>query len=119
MAQFDIEYFKNLILEKREEILEELNDGELKESLKDGPGERSHAFHLADIGSDSNEREKSFMVASIEGGILAQLDEALGRIEEGSYGICAICDEPIHPNRLEAIPYAKLCLECKANEERV
>ena len=119
MDQFDLEYFKNLILEKRKEIFDELNEGELKESIQEGPGENSYAFHLADVGSDSNEREKSFMVASIEGNILAELDEALGRIEDGSYGICAICNEPIHPKRLEAIPYAKLCLECKANEEKV
>ena len=119
MDQFDLEYFKNLILEKRKEIFDELNEGELKESIKDGPAERSYAFHLADVGSDSNEREKSFMVASIEGDILTELDEALERIKDGTYGMCVICDEPIHPHRLEAIPYAKLCLKCKANEEKV
>jgi len=119
MGQLNLDYFKNLILEKRKEIFEELNEGELKESLQEGPGENSYAFHLADVGSDSNEREKSFIVASIEGDILAELDEALERIKDGTYGMCVICDEPIHPHRLEAIPYAKLCLECKANEERV
>ncbi len=119
MEQLDFEYFKNLILEKRKEIFEELNEGELKESIQESPGEKSYAFHLADLGSDVNEREKSFLVASIEGGILAELDEALNRIEDGTYGICAICDEPIHPQRLEAIPYTKLCLDCKATEENL
>lgn len=119
MEQLNLERFKNIILDKQKEILEELNDGELKESIKEGPGEKSYAFHLADVGSDSNEREKSFLVASIEGNILTELGDALERIKNGSYGICAICEEPIHPKRLEAIPYAKLCLACKANEERI
>lgn len=119
MTQLDLEHFKKLILAKRKQIFEELNEGELKESLQEGPGENSYAFHLADVGSDSNEREKSFLVASIEGDMLAELDDALERIENGSFGICAICDQPIHPNRLEAIPYTRLCIECKANEEKV
>jgi len=119
MEQLNLEFFKNIILDKRKEILEELNEGELKESIQEGPGENSYAFHLADVGSDSNEREKSFMVASLQGGILAELEEALDRMENGGYGICAICEQPIHPKRLEAIPYAKLCLDCKAKEERV
>lgn len=119
MERLDFEFYKKLILEKRKEIFQELNEGELKESLKEGPGENSYAFHLADVGSDSNEREKSFMVASIEGSILAELDEALQRIENGTYGLCAICEQPIHPKRLEAIPYTKLCLACKAKEEQV
>ncbi len=119
MEMHDLGFYKKVILEKRKEIFQELNEGELKESIEEGPGENSYAFHLADVGSDSNEREKSFLVASIEGDILAELDEALERINNGSYGVCVICDEPIHPKRLEAIPYAKLCLECKANQEKV
>lgn len=119
MMQLNLELFKNLILEKRKQIFEELNEGELKESLQEGPGENSYAFHLADVGSDSNEREKSFLVAAIEGGMLAELDDALERIDNGSFGFCAICEQPIHPKRLEAIPYTRLCLECKANEEKV
>ena len=119
MAQLDLDFFKNLILEKQREIFEELNEGDLKESLQEQSSDKSYAFHMADVGSDNNEREKSFMVASIEGDILTELNEALDRIENGTYGICAICDEPIHPRRLEAIPYAKLCLNCKAREEKI
>lgn len=118
MKKFDLEHYKNLILGKRKEIFEELKQGELKESIQEAPAENTYAFHMADLGSDVNEREKSFMVASIENGILAEMDDALTRIEEGSYGNCAVCDQPIHPNRLEAIPYTKLCLDCKAREER-
>lgn len=119
MAQLDLDFFKSLILEQQQEVFDELNEGDLKESLKEEVIDKSYAFHMADVGSDNNEREKSFMVASIEGNMLRELNEALDRIENGTYGICAICDEPIHPSRLEAIPYAKLCLECKAKEENL
>lgn len=117
MEKFDIEYFKSIILDKRQKIYQELNQGELKESIREAPGENSYAYHLADVGSDSNEREKSFLVASLEGDILAELDDALQRIEDGSYGHCVVCDQMIGRKRLEAIPYTKLCLSCKAQEE--
>jgi RNA polymerase-binding protein DksA len=116
MEQHELEYFKNLILEKHEEILDELENGEFKE-LRSESSEKSYAFHMADMGSDNNEREKSFMVASLEGDILAELDDALTRIENGSYGICEVCSSEINRNRLEAIPYAKLCLDCKSQFE--
>lgn len=118
MEKIDLELVKSKILEKRQKIYQELNQGELKESIKESPGENSYAYHLADVGSDSNEREKSFMVASLERDMMAELDDALQRIEEGSYGHCVVCDQLINPKRLEAIPYTKLCLSCKANEEK-
>ena len=45
------------------------------------------------------------------------MNEALSRIENNTFGICVMCKEQINRNRLEAIPYTKFCLECKANEE--
>ncbi len=118
MSNLKLDHYRELILAKRREIYEELKQGELKEAIQEAPAENSYAFHMADLGSDVNEREKSFLVAALENDILAELDEALIRIEEGTYGLCAVCDQPIDPKRLEAIPYAKLCLECKAREER-
>jgi RNA polymerase-binding protein DksA len=117
MEKIDLEFFRSMILEKRQKIYQELNQGELKESIKESPGENSYAYNLADVGSDSNEREKSFMVASLEGNLLAELDDSLERIHDGSYGHCVVCDQQISSKRLEAIPYTKLCLSCKAKEE--
>jgi len=49
--------------------------------------------------------------------LLMKIDEALGRVEEGSFGICLDCEEPIEPRRLEARPVSTLCIACKETEE--
>ncbi|NOZ62568.1 MAG: TraR/DksA family transcriptional regulator [Calditrichaeota bacterium] len=54
----------------------------------------------------------------MEGSVLQQIDDAVARIEEGSYGECVICGAEIHPKRLEAVPYARLCISCKEKEEK-
>jgi DnaK suppressor protein len=53
-----------------------------------------------------------------ERGMLREIDEALDRIDEGTYGICEECGEPIAETRLKALPYATLCVDCKADRER-
>lgn len=122
----ELEYFKKIILEKRKEILEELSI--LKESMMDvTTGEyasenSTYSMHM-EQGTDAMEREKTFLFASREGKFLNYLDDALRRIEKGTYGICLDCmDEPkdlcktcplIPKERLEAVPHAQLCVECK------
>ncbi len=125
-GQKDLEHFKRIILEKRKEILEELQI--LKESMMDiTTGEYAsensmYSTHM-EQGTDAMEREKTFLFASREGKFLNYLDDALRRIEKGTYGICLDCIEspkylcktcPLIPKeRLEAVPHAQLCVECK------
>lgn len=122
----ELEYFKQLIMEKRKEILEELSI--LKESIMDvTTGEyasenSTYSMHM-EQGTDAMEREKTFLFASREGKFLNYLDDALRRIEKGTYGFCIECiDEPkylcktcplIPKERLEAVPHAQMCVECK------
>ena len=122
----DLEYFKGIILEKRKEILEELQI--LKESMMDvTTGEYAsensmYSTHM-EQGTDAMEREKTFLFASREGKFLNYLDDALRRIDKGTYGICIDCIDvpknycktcPLIPKeRLEAVPHAQLCVECK------
>jgi DnaK suppressor protein len=122
----DLAFFKKLILEKRKEILEELTI--LKESMMDvTTGEyasenSTYSTHM-EQGTDAMEREKTFLFASREGKFLNYLDDALRRIEKGTYGICLECIDtpkelcktcPLIPKaRLEAVPHAQLCVECK------
>jgi DnaK suppressor protein len=122
----DLAHFKELILEKRKEILEELTI--LKESMMDvTTGEYSsensmYSTHM-EQGTDAMEREKTFLFASREGKFLNYLDDALRRIEKGTYGFCIECiDDPkgycktcplIPKERLEAVPHAQMCVECK------
>ncbi len=121
MTKKKLEYFKNLILQKRAELLEEL--GHLEDGMtttpKEAAGENTaYTFHMADLGTDNMEREKAFFFARREGRLLYHLEQALERIENGTYGICRECGRPISEARLEAVPHASMCIECKSNEEQ-
>jgi RNA polymerase-binding transcription factor DksA len=81
-------------------------------------GNQSYSNHMADIGSDAMETEQAFLHASKGTDYLLALEDALKRIEKGTYGICADCGEKIPPRRLEAYLAARLCVQCKSRRER-
>ncbi len=120
-SQRDLAHFKNIILEKRKEILEELQI--LKENMMDvTTGEyiienSTYSMHM-EQGTDAMEREKTFLFASREGKFLNYLEDALKRIEKGSYGFCTDCGKLIEKERLEAVPHAQLCIRCKTKRGR-
>jgi RNA polymerase-binding protein DksA len=68
--------------------------------------------HLADVGTDTFEEEKAQALEAHLRGLLGQVDAALERLKNGTYGICENCGKEIAPERLEALPYATLCLDC-------
>lgn len=115
-SKTDLEYFRNLILEKRKEILEDLES--LKASMMDvTTGEyvsenSTYSLHM-EQGTDTMEREKTFMYAAREGKFLNHLDDALRRIEKGTYGFCIECGKLIDKERLKAVPHAQMCIDCK------
>lgn len=128
----DLEHFKELILEKRDEIIEQLQN--LKEQMLDPTtgeyiNENSpYSLHMAEQGTDAMEREKTFLYAQRENKFLGYLEDALKRIEAGTYGICIECiDEPQHlcetcplipKERLEAVPHSQHCLPIKQRQEK-
>ena len=73
---------------------------------------------LADIGSDNFIREMELSLMTEEGRTIQAIQEAIERLKGGTYGICMDCNNKIQEGRLEAIPYAKLCVKCKANREK-
>lgn len=75
--------------------------------------ESYYGNHLADAGTDTFEEEKALALEAHLVGLLGQVDEALRRFEQGTYGICEECGQPIPPERLEALPYATTCLKCR------
>ena len=87
-------------------------DGLLRNS-GDGAGQDQ-----ADIGASSFERDHELTVLSNELDKLAQIDRALARIDDGTYGVCESCGQPIGKMRLMAFPRATLCMTCKQREER-
>ena len=110
------------LLEEREEAMKELGffDENYHDTTRSASGDLSaYSFHMADQGTDAMEREKAFLFASKEGRRLYAIDEALRRLysrPEG-FGRCVVCDAPIKWERLEALPYATLCIACKEREE--
>ena len=91
----------------------------LNRSQRDAAGDLSgYAFHMADMATDNFDREFSLDLASNEQVLLNRIDEALKKIQDGSYGVCENCTKPIGFKRLKAVPYAKLCIKCKEDEEK-
>lgn len=121
MKKQQLELFKELILKKRAKILEQmgfLEESTLSSTVKDSSGDlSSYPFHLADQGTEAEEREKAFLFASREGRYLYHLDKALERIENSTYGKCRLCGKDISIERLKAVPHATLCIKCKSKEE--
>jgi len=126
-SKADLKVFKKIILDKRAEIIEQLET--LKEQMMDSStgqyvNENSpYSLHMAEQGTDAQEREKLYLWAQRENKFLAYLEDALQRIELGTYGICIECiDEPknlcptcplIPKERLMAVPHTQHCVEVK------
>ena len=117
-----LEQIEERLLEERKEVLKEL--GEFDENVQDttqsSAGDLSaYSFHMADQGTDAMEREKAFLLASQEGRQLNAIDEALRRLykQPEDFGTCVECGDTIGWERLEALPYATLCFDCKEREE--
>ena len=121
MKKEDMAHFKQLLLEERKSIIDQFtnnNDFGLDESLRDMTGELStNDNHPADIGSEVFERGKDLALEENERHILDLVDDALQRMENGTYGICETCHQEIPKERLEAVPYAKYCIEHQRNNE--
>lgn len=111
----DMKYFKELLLEKRREILAnvtEFEDEALKRSRLDAAGDLScMPIHMADIGTDNYEQEFALGLMDSERKLLKKIDDALGRIEKKTYGTCEGTGKPISKARLEARPWARHCVD--------
>jgi RNA polymerase-binding protein DksA len=121
-AKKDLLEFKKIVLKKKEEILAEIkhiSEDTLKKTQKDASGDISgYTYHMADVATDNYDREFSLVLASNERELLYALDEALKKIEEGTFGICEDCKSLIAKNRLKALPYAILCVKCQSKKEK-
>ena len=122
MNKKDLTLFKRLILERKDEIITEIkhiSEDTLKKSQRDAAGDISgYAYHMADIATDTYDREFSMGIASNERKIIYDIDDALKRIEDGNFGTCEDCKGVIAKTRLKAIPYARLCLKCQEKREK-
>jgi DnaK suppressor protein len=123
MSTLDVEHFRELLLERREAVSAALNNlhRENSVSLEDETGELvsgSADQHLADTATETVDREIGNTLEEHDERLLTEIDAALQRIEDGTYGKCVNCGAPIPEERLEAMPWATLCIDCKRKEER-
>ena len=117
----DLKKYKELLLKEREKIgggLNHIASESLKTSQRDASGDLSgYSFHMADMASDNYEMEFSLGRASEEQDLIYSVDEALKRIEDGTYGNCPQCGKQIPKKRLNAIPHTELCISCQTKNE--
>jgi len=115
LSAANIEHFKQLLLQKRREIISNVNemkDETLKQSRLDASGDLSSMpIHMADIGTDNYEQEFALGLMDSERKLLRETDDALQRIEQGTYGLCEVTGKQIPKARLEAQPWARYCIE--------
>jgi len=122
MTKKNLQHFEKRLLEERRRVLKEL--GRADEAFRNTPQSAdgdlsSYSFHMADQGTDAMEREKAFLFASQEGRFLWHIDEALRRLYRSpeTFGKCHNCGQEIAFERLDALPHARYCIDCKQREE--
>ncbi|MDR9418474.1 TraR/DksA family transcriptional regulator [Gracilimonas sp.] len=111
----ELEYFRDIIIKKMEDAEEEMNalQNTLRESMENASDESAYSYHMADAGTDAQEREKTYMLFNRTKKFLKYLDDALQRIDNKTYGVCKVTGKKISKGRLEAVPHTQLSIDAK------
>jgi len=121
MAKKELKSYRTILLKERDAAgggLSHIAETTLNKSQRDASGDLSgYSYHMADMASDDYERNFSLGRATDEQKIIYSIDEALKRMEDGSYGNCLQCGKPISKRRLKAVPYTELCIDCQKKNE--
>jgi DnaK suppressor protein len=120
MDSQDLTGYKEKLLTLRKRLLQEINslEGSIHTSQRESSGDVStFSMHMADLGTDAMEREKVSILATSETQIFDDIEDALQRIEDQTYGECEMCGAPIGKERLDALPFARFCLACQREAE--
>lgn len=113
--------FQKILLQEKE-VLEkqyrDLEEGNLHSSQSEASGEMPFEEDYAASGTTTFERERDLSLSENVKDILKRVNEALERIDNGTFGVCQMCSLNIPEERLKALPYANLCISCKQKEEK-
>jgi RNA polymerase-binding protein DksA len=116
------EEYRQVLLDARERLagdIDHIKNDHLQKSQKDLTGELSgYSIHMADMSGDDYDRGVALGIFTQEQEILYLIDAALKRIDEGTFGVCDVCEKSISSKRLEAVPYATLCIQCQSDQEK-
>ena len=118
LSSAEIKKFKAMLWEKRNEILGNVTTMEFEALRRDRSDLSNMPTHMADTGTNNNEIDNILGLMDSERKILMEIDIAISRIENGTYGICENNGEPIPKARLEAIPWARYCIACAGLVEK-
>ncbi|HXI83259.1 MAG TPA: TraR/DksA C4-type zinc finger protein [Verrucomicrobiae bacterium] len=122
LSKDDATKFKKLLLDLRDHLIDGVNflaSDNLKRTQREASGELSgYSLHMADAGSDNFDREFALSLVSNEQEALYEIEEALKRLEHSTYGVCGNCEKNIMKARLEAVPFARLCVNCQSDIEK-
>jgi RNA polymerase-binding protein DksA len=121
VSALDTQVFQERLLEERRRVMDAIdnihaeNPGSLGEETDETTFQDNH---LGDIATATFDREMASSLEENSMHVLAEIDGALARIDEGTYGVCVRCGKPIGQERLEALPWATLCIDDKRKQER-
>ena len=121
MTTIDTSRFREALLEERGRVMAAIENlhNDHPGSISDETGEDAvYDNHLADTATETYDRELDYTLEENSEHVLADINAALERIEAGTYGICTNCGKQIAEERLEARPWATLCIECQRERER-
>lgn len=118
----DLEFHRDLLLKLRDRVIDEISflaNDNLNRSAKDSSGDlSSYSFHMADQGTDNFDREFAASLLNSEHDVLYEIEEALRRIDQGTYGVCEMSGNPIERERLKALPFARYSVAVQSEMER-
>jgi RNA polymerase-binding protein DksA len=121
VSALEVDRFREALLEERKRVeaaIQNLHDENPGTLAEDAGEETAYDNHLADTATETYDRELDYTLEENSGHVLAEIDAALKRIEEGTYGICTNCGTQIAEERVEALPWATLCIDCARDRGR-
>jgi RNA polymerase-binding transcription factor len=120
MSTIDTDRFRQQLQTERTRVANAIEylHSENPGTIEDETGEESYDNHLADIATVTSDRAIDYTLEDNAENLLAAIDRALERIEDGTYGTCVNCGQAIAEERLEAMPWAELCIDCKRRAEQ-
>jgi DnaK suppressor protein len=122
LSKKELNDFRKLLMLRKDQLLEQikhLSEDTLKKSQREASGDISgYTYHMADVATDSYDREFSMGLASNERQVLYEFDDAMKKIEDGTFGVCEDCKDLISKSRLKAVPYARMCIKCQEKKEK-
>ncbi|MBI3325050.1 MAG: TraR/DksA C4-type zinc finger protein [Candidatus Omnitrophica bacterium] len=121
MNKQQLKEFRDLLMQERSKVAGEIRSiaQDASKNPREASGDLSaYTVHMADMSADTYEREMAMNIVSSEQEVLYQIEDAIKRIDDGTYGTCLQCNKPITMSRLKAVPYTAMCIECQRSKEQ-